>query len=76
MSCLQGNGATADGLYGCVVSSCPGIATPLTTALLCQFSNGNGSCQSICDSDASKCQPCVDLACQAQNAAVVAAACT
>lgn len=77
LTCLasaMGTGNT-DALYGCIVSSCPAIAGPLTDTLNCLFSQGNGMCQSSCTGSSSQCQACIQNACQGQIGTLTQASC-
>ena len=64
LSCLQSAAGAADPMYGCIVNSCAAVAEPMTQALRCQFSRGNGACQSMCEANPNQCDSCVQQACQ------------
>lgn len=70
------NGPGAEGFYGCIVDSCPGVAHQVSDALFCTFSQGNGKCTADCTGgDGAKCQACILNACKPQIDACTAAKC-
>ena len=77
-ACALVAGASRDdgAFYGCITESCPGVATELTAALRCFFSQGGASCRDACKTPTDmKCQECVTQACQTTVSACQAATC-
>lgn len=61
--------------YGCVLNSCPGVATEVSDVLRCNQSKGLGACKSACSTSPEDCSSCVATACAPQVSACQAAAC-
>jgi hypothetical protein len=57
LECIQGamGQQTSDALFGCMVNSCPGVASPLTAAFDCISANGNDA-QTKCAAQISACE--------------------
>lgn len=61
--------------YGCVVNSCPAVATQMTEALRCQFTRGGAACAEACRGDTQACQACVQQTCKPALDACLKARC-
>lgn len=66
-----------EGFYGCVVDSCEAASEPLSDALLCFFTQGNGACDSKCKSPTAgaDCNDCVSQACASKFSACTQTRC-
>ncbi len=62
-------------LFGCIVNSCPGVATEISEVMRCQMSNGHGACKEACSNNGGECGACVNMACGAAFAACQTATC-
>jgi hypothetical protein len=65
-----------EGFYGCVVNSCEAAAEPLSDALMCFFTQGNGACDAKCKSPAAAdCNDCITQACASKFSACTQTRC-
>lgn len=78
------SGQKDEDLYGCVVSSCPKISTPVSDAARCLSSQGYGQCAQQCMAPADGqplseaahvCSKCRAMKCEASMTALAAASC-